>query len=317
MHSEDHCRDEEEEHPSNTSPKTILAKQNSRGGGIVDGGHWATSTHIILHCRLYMVHILIHISQEVLRKPLHQLKNTIVLSKLCLADEIDNCLPQAGLIKLEVLVESSCGPLQVPCQGTDGCHPTLEALGVSLSATEELARSHSCSLAFWDKISTFVLTRMSRFSWAIWKLSFGALPGGYKCSRFEKSAAMENTSECIGSLSGSHTRISLALPTTKRTVVQVMITAENRNVIHVTMKEPLSLYNTKFVSKAKQMKSCEHPHTHHMSQDAPVDLWHDDASSGRRPQQPNTTPSVKHSVITSSRMHSPMDPQYLHHHIIY
>ena len=66
-------------------------------------------------------------------------------------------------------------------------------------------------------------------------------------------------------------------------------------------------------SKAKQIKCCEHPHTHHMSQDAPVDLWQEDASSGRRPQQPNTTPKVKHSVITNNRMHSPMEPQYLHH----
>lgn len=73
-------------------------------------------------------------------------------------------------------------------------------------------------------------------SYLIISVSLGALPGGYRCSRFEKSAAMENTSECIGSLSGSHTKISLALPTTKRTVVQVMITAENRNVRPTPLK---------------------------------------------------------------------------------
>lgn len=51
--------------------------------------------------------------------------------------------------------------------------------------------------------------------------------------------------------------------------------------------------------------------THHISHDAPVALWQDEASSGRRPQQPNTTPSVKQRVITNSNIQSPMKPQYL------
>lgn len=52
----------------------------------------------------------------------------VVLGKLCLTNEINNSLPQAGLVELEVFIKSGCGLLEVPCEGANGCDPPLKPL---------------------------------------------------------------------------------------------------------------------------------------------------------------------------------------------